>query len=291
MLIPNGISLMFCNTLNIAKDNQIVIEYELMKGILILDKICNWDASLYCFPPYRSYMLYVYKSQGSPLPRLIPASPSMCLISLLSCFFLFGETNQSSVWRLNLWDVSLVLVQQSAASNLPQCCRVATCACCRRCPRSAISCTLPISDGLWGSWATKRLGFLASCAASLSLSLPPFLPAPLRALHSFAQLMKINESKNVACSFPWSRLLFSLALPCFLFLFCAPSTLLCFGCCTLSFILRDAAAATPTGQQKLPPPPPQLLFISKRPQKRRQRRSQREQSRSRGRRRCSLCCP
>lgn len=150
------------------------------------------------------------------------ASPSMCLISLLSFFFLFGETNPSSVWRLNLWDVSLVLVQQSVASNLPQCCRVATCACCRRCPRSAISCTLPISDGLWGSWATKRLGFLASCAASLSLSLP-FLPPPLRSLHSFAQLMKINESKNVAYSLPWSRLLpFFVAFALFSFPFLCP---------------------------------------------------------------------
>lgn len=57
----------------------------------------------------------------------------------------------------------------------------------------------------------------------LFLCISPFLPAPLRALHSFAQLMKINESKNVAYSFPWSRLLpFLVGFALFSFPFLCP---------------------------------------------------------------------
>lgn len=216
--------------------------------------------ALTCF--YILYILYiVHESKVNLIFPLYPCSfPYPLNITYIYNFFikmlfiLFGGTNQSSAWRLNLRVVSLVLVQQSVACNLPQCCRVATCAVAdaAHALQSVACCQLAMDDE-----ETVRPRDLASSlpVQHLSLWLSPFLPPPsLRALHSFAQLMKINESKNVAYSFPlvsppsffrWLCLVFFsfFSFPFF------PSILLCSALGAARSHLYCA-----TQQQKLPSP-------------------------------------
>lgn len=126
--------------------------------------------------------------------------------------------------------------------------------------------------------------FLCTISLSLSVCLSPFFPSPpLRALHSFAQLMKINESKNVAYSFPLvsSRLLpILVGFALFSFPFFLP-LLLCSALLwvlhALIYIARRSTRSCRRRRRR------SSLFISK------QRRRQREQSKSRRRRRCVLC--
>lgn len=143
--------------------------------------------ALTCF--YILYILYiVHESKVNLIFPLYPCSfPYPLNITYIYNFFikllfiLFG--GHKSKFCLKIEFAGCVLGFSATKRCLQSAAMLQSCnlCCCRRCPRSAISCMLPISDGRWGNCATKRLGFLASCAASLSLALPlpssPFSPS------------------------------------------------------------------------------------------------------------------